>query len=189
MRGRKSQYVTPAVTPCRYTGRRSLSDAAKKRGTLIVSTSAPLSMQCHHFQLDDFDCFEGSRTPRVRHGAALKQVDRTTVCIDGAQVTHARRRRTHTHAHLKVSLKATHSLCLPSCRPVWAVSTAGARYRCHSIGSPSINRSSGASCCTPLLEASCPVKSRSECAIFDERVSVQQRPTRGKRHKAHWGGW
>ena len=43
-------------------------------------------MQCHHFRLDDFDCHDGSRTPRVRHGASLREADRTTVCIDGAQV-------------------------------------------------------------------------------------------------------
>ena len=42
-------------------------------------------MQCHHFDLSDFDCEENTNVPRVRHGGELRERLYTTVCVDGAQ--------------------------------------------------------------------------------------------------------
>jgi hypothetical protein len=44
-----------------------------------------LSMQCHHFDLQDFDCEDNTNVPRVRHGGELRERLFTSVCIDGAQ--------------------------------------------------------------------------------------------------------
>lgn len=62
----------------------ALSDDAGESGTLVLSLSAPLSMQCHHHALADLDTLPETRTNRVRHGAELEQQDLTTLCVDGA---------------------------------------------------------------------------------------------------------
>jgi hypothetical protein len=36
-----------------------------------------LSLQCHHFDIEDFDCEENTNVPRVRHGAPNKVLPRT----------------------------------------------------------------------------------------------------------------
>jgi len=62
----------------------ALSDSSGASGLLVVSLGSPLSMQCHHFALSDFDVHADSTRPRVRHGAELEQRPTTTLCIDGA---------------------------------------------------------------------------------------------------------
>ncbi|KAL1527440.1 hypothetical protein AB1Y20_016106 [Prymnesium parvum] len=80
------RYVRPQENGNKFETRwMSLANEAMTHGTLVVSASAPLSMQCHHFDLEQFDCYPATRTPRVRHGATLTEKDLTTVCIDGAQ--------------------------------------------------------------------------------------------------------
>jgi len=62
----------------------ALSDDSGSSGTLVLALGTPLSMQCHHHPLDDFDTLPESRTNRVRHGADLEAKDLTTLCVDGA---------------------------------------------------------------------------------------------------------
>jgi len=62
----------------------ALSNDAGSAGLLVVALGSPLSMQCHHFDLDDFDVQPDSKIPRVRHGALLEEKPLTTLCIDGA---------------------------------------------------------------------------------------------------------
>ena len=82
------RYVRPQENgnkfECRWL---ALSDKSGRAGTLVLAAageSPPLSMQCHHFELDDFDTLPDTRTPRVRHGASLQPRDLTTLCVDGA---------------------------------------------------------------------------------------------------------
>jgi hypothetical protein len=79
----------------------ALTDSAGKIGSLFVplvgtgggvpgskdsTLNLPaLSMQCHHFDIEDFDCEENTNVPRVRHGGELRERLFTTLCIDGAQ--------------------------------------------------------------------------------------------------------
>jgi beta-galactosidase/beta-glucuronidase len=91
----------------------SLSDPSFKVGTLLVSlvgdgggiparsaeevswSGLPsLSLQCHHFDMEDFDCKENPNKttgsfwgilPNVRHGGELREGLFTSVCVDGAQ--------------------------------------------------------------------------------------------------------
>ena len=62
----------------------ALSDPEGGAGLLVASLGAPISMQCHHYAMADFDCQPDSTTPNVRHGALLKERPFTTLCIDGA---------------------------------------------------------------------------------------------------------
>ena len=56
---------------------------AREEGISQVLSS--LSFQCHHFDLEDFDCEENTNVPRVRHGGELRERLFTSVCVDGAQ--------------------------------------------------------------------------------------------------------
>lgn len=44
-------------------------------------------MQCHHHDLAHFDVLPGSRTPYTRHSSELKEINLTTVTVDGLQVS------------------------------------------------------------------------------------------------------
>ena len=82
----------------------SLTDPSSKVGTMLVSLVgdggglparsaqeaaalglSSLSLQCHHFDMEDFDCEENTNVPRVRHGGELRERLYTSVCVDGAQ--------------------------------------------------------------------------------------------------------
>ena len=80
----------------------SITDAAGKVGALFVPlvgtgggipagpsehspALAALALQCHHFDLDDFDCEDNTSVPRVRHGGELRERLYSTLCVDGAQ--------------------------------------------------------------------------------------------------------
>lgn len=80
------RYVRPQETGNKFESRwMALSDEANACGLLLVAHGEPLSMACHHFTADDFDCYPDSRKPRVRHAAELVEKDLTCVSVDGAQ--------------------------------------------------------------------------------------------------------
>jgi len=54
-------------------------------GLLVEAASAPLSMQCHRYNLADFDGPEVKEQQTLKHGGELVERPETTLCVDVAQ--------------------------------------------------------------------------------------------------------
>lgn len=66
--------------------RRREGASAHCGGLLVVAEGRPVAMQCHQFDLADFDGPEDKKGQAVRHGGELVEKRETTLCVDAAQM-------------------------------------------------------------------------------------------------------